>query len=93
MDVSPLSVDKARRGCTANSFRGRSWPFASGISPPNGRPSPQRRVREQVRLQVGNVLDPALLAGEPPFDFVFCRNLLIYFDQPTQNRCSRCSSV
>ena len=43
-------------------------------------------MQEQVRLQVGNLLDPALLAGEPPFDFVFCRNLLIYFDQPTQKQ-------
>ncbi len=39
-----------------------------------------------MRLQVGNLLDPALLAGESPFDFVFCRNLLIYFDQPTQKQ-------
>jgi chemotaxis protein methyltransferase WspC len=43
-------------------------------------------VIEQVRLQVGNLLDPALLASEPPYDFVFCRNLLIYFDQPTQQQ-------
>ena len=32
------------------------------------------------------MLDPTLLASEPPFDFVFCRNLLIYFDQPTQQQ-------
>jgi len=31
-------------------------------------------------------LDPVLLASEPPYDFVFCRNLLIYFDQPTQQQ-------
>ena len=44
------------------------------------------RVREQVRLQIGNLLDPTLLASEPAYDFVFCRNLLIYFDQPTQQQ-------
>ena len=38
-----------------------------------------------MRLQVGNLLDPAL-ANEPPYDFVFCRNLLIYFDLPTQQQ-------
>jgi chemotaxis protein methyltransferase WspC len=43
-------------------------------------------VREQVRLNVGNLLDPGLLANEPSYDFVFCRNLLIYFDQPTQKQ-------
>ncbi|MCP2023140.1 CheR family methyltransferase [Pseudomonas laurylsulfatiphila] len=88
MDVSPLSVDKARRALYGkNSFRGDDIAFRERhfIAVGDGyRLDP--RVQEQVRLQVGNLLDPALLAGEPPFDFVFCRNLLIYFDQPTQKQ-------
>ena len=88
MDVSPLSVDKARRALYGkNSFRGEDIAFRDRhfIAEGDGyRLDP--RVQEQVRLQVGNLLDPALLAGEPPFDFVFCRNLLIYFDQPTQKQ-------
>jgi chemotaxis protein methyltransferase WspC len=88
MDVSPLSVDKARRALYGkNSFRGDDIAFRDRhfIAEGDGyRLDP--RVQEQVRLQVGNLLDPALLAGEPPFDFVFCRNLLIYFDQPTQKQ-------
>lgn len=43
-------------------------------------------MREQVSLQVGNVLDPALASRDGLYDFVFCRNLLIYFDVPTQQR-------
>ena len=88
MDVSPLSVERAKRGVYGkNSFRGGDIEFrerhfteeADGYHIAD-------RVREQVRLHVGNLLDPALLANEPTYDFVFCRNLLIYFDQPTQKQ-------
>jgi chemotaxis protein methyltransferase WspC len=88
MDVSPLSVDKARRALYGkNSFRGDDIAYRDRHFTAVGdgyRLDP--RVQEQVRLQVANLLDPGLLAGDPPFDFVFCRNLLIYFDQPTQKQ-------
>ena len=88
MDVSPLSVEKARRALYGkNSFRGQDLAFRErhfSVADDGYRLS--ERVLEQVRLQVGNLLDPALLANEPPYDFVFCRNLLIYFDQPTQQQ-------
>ena len=88
IDVSPLSVERALRGVYGrNSFRGGDLEFrdrhfteqADGYRI-------EDRVREQVRLNVGNLLDPGLLANEPSYDFVFCRNLLIYFDQPTQKQ-------
>jgi len=88
VDVSPLSVARAQRGVYGrNSFRGGDLEFrdrhfteqADGYRL-------EDRVREQVRLNVGNLLDPGLLANEPSYDFVFCRNLLIYFDQPTQKQ-------
>ncbi|WP_395608905.1 CheR family methyltransferase [Pseudomonas sp. B22129] len=88
MDVSPLSVDRARRGVYGrNSFRGADIGFRDHhfTEQPDGYRIDDR-VRDQVRLQVGNLLDPALLANEPTYDFVFCRNLLIYFDQPTQKQ-------
>lgn len=88
MDVSPLSVEKARRALYGkNSFRGDDIAFRDRHFMAEGDGYRlNSRVQELVRLQVGNLLDPALLAGEPPFDFVFCRNLLIYFDQPTQKQ-------
>jgi len=88
MDVSPLSVERARRGVYGkNSFRGADIEFRGRhFTEDGGAYRINDRVREQVRLQVGNLLDPALLANEPTYDFVFCRNLLIYFDQPTQKQ-------
>lgn len=44
-------------------------------------------VRSSVGFRSGNLLDerlPASVGGA--FDFVFCRNLLIYFDAPTRAR-------
>lgn len=88
MDVSPLSVEKARRALYGkNSFRGQDLAFRDRhFTAENDAYRLGGRVLEQVRLQVGNLLDPALLANEPAYDFVFCRNLLIYFDLPTQKQ-------
>ncbi|MCK6186587.1 protein-glutamate O-methyltransferase CheR [Pseudomonas sp. EYE_354] len=88
LDVSPLSVERARRGVYGkNSFRGSDIAFRERHFTESGDGYHiADRVREQVRLQVGNLLDPTLLANEPSYDFVFCRNLLIYFDQPTQKQ-------
>lgn len=86
LDVSPLSIERARDARYGrNSFRGADLSFRERHFTLDGEGYRlSERVREQVRLQVGNLLDPALLANEAPYDFVFCRNLLIYFDQPTQ---------
>ena len=88
LDVSPLSVERAKRARYGkNSFRGQQIDFRDRhFSTEADGYQLDQRVREQVRLQVGNLLDPTLLANEPPYDFVFCRNRLIYFDQPTQQQ-------
>ncbi|WHS61465.1 protein-glutamate O-methyltransferase CheR [Pseudomonas sp. G2-4] len=88
LDVSPLSVERAKEARYGkNSFRGADLVFRERhFTAENDGYRLSERVREQVRLQVGNLLDPALLVNEAPYDFVFCRNLLIYFDQPTQQQ-------
>ncbi|MFS2069454.1 CheR family methyltransferase [Pseudomonas sp. CT11-2] len=88
IDVSPLSVEKARLALYGkNSFRGQDIEFRERhFTAEHDNYRLSGRVLEQVRLQVGNLLDPTLLVNEPPYDFVFCRNLLIYFDQPTQQQ-------
>jgi chemotaxis protein methyltransferase WspC len=88
VDVSPASVSRAQRAHYGrNSFRGGHLAFRDVHFTPSAEGYDlNERVRKQVRLQPGNVLDPKLLANEAPYDFVFCRNLLIYFDIDTQQR-------
>jgi chemotaxis protein methyltransferase WspC len=88
VDISPLSVEKARLGLYGrNSFRGQDLSFRERHFTRTAQGEQlHERVMAQVRFQVGNILDPLLLAGESPYDFVFCRNLLIYFDLLTQQR-------
>ena len=88
MDISPGSVAKAVQAVYGrNAFRGSDLSFRERYFDvvEEGHLLHQR-VREQVNLQVGNVLDPALASRDGLYDFVFCRNLLIYFDVPTQQR-------
>ena len=40
-------------------------------------------LRRLVEFQACNLMDAQLSLGAP-FDFVFCRNVMIYFDAPTQ---------
>ncbi|WP_300723542.1 CheR family methyltransferase [Pseudomonas sp.] len=88
LDVSPLSVQRAEQALYGkNSFRGDQTDFRERYFSlePDGYHLASR-VREQIRFYVGNVLAPTLLASHEPYDFVFCRNLLIYFDLNTQQQ-------
>ena len=40
-------------------------------------------VRKQVIFKHFNLMDPFVF--RQPFDLIFCRNVMIYFDQPTRN--------
>ncbi len=88
LDVSPLSVARAQAAVYGkNSFRGDQTDFRERyFSVTNDGYQLSERVRQQVSFHVGNVLDPALVVNHVPYDFVFCRNLLIYFDLNTQQQ-------
>jgi chemotaxis protein methyltransferase WspC len=89
VDISLAALGSARRAVYGkNSFRGRDLQFRDRhFQPAKGGHALNANVRETVRFQLGN-----LLAAETPwgvYDFVFCRNLLIYFDSPTQVKALR----
>jgi chemotaxis protein methyltransferase WspC len=88
MDISPSSVTKAGQAVYGrNAFRGSNLGFRERyFDALDEGHRLHARVQQQVSLQVGNVLDPALASRDGLYDFVFCRNLLIYFDVPTQQR-------
>jgi chemotaxis protein methyltransferase CheR len=44
------------------------------------------RIKRLVQFGELNLMDPAAMAKVGPVDAVFCRNVLIYFDKPTQKR-------
>ena len=89
LDVSDKVLERARMGLYGrNSFRGDALAFRERFfrEQASGSFLLDERVRNCVRLRTGNLLDVSLFAGEPAYDFIFCRNLLIYFDRPTQVR-------
>jgi chemotaxis protein methyltransferase WspC len=43
-------------------------------------------IRPLVRFTQGNLLAPFFMAGEKPFDLIFCRNLLIYLHPAARRR-------
>jgi chemotaxis protein methyltransferase WspC len=88
VDISERMVEFARRAVYGrNSFRGDDLAYRGRhfTETADGHQLADL-VRARVRFHQGNLFDTHLLAGAAPYDFVFCRNLLIYFDGPTQER-------
>lgn len=86
IDISARALEVAGRAhYGSNAFRSRALGFRERFFAPVG---DQWRllpvVSERVRFRQANLLtlDPQTLE---PFDFVFCRNVLIYFDRQTQH--------
>jgi chemotaxis protein methyltransferase WspC len=88
VDVSAAAIAQAERAVYGrNSFRGQELTFRDRhfeATTLGYRPSDA--VRGQVHLRQGNVFAADFLPGLELYDVIFCRNLLIYFDRPTQNR-------
>jgi chemotaxis protein methyltransferase WspC len=85
-DISARALARAHRGIYGrNSFRSPNLEFRDRhFIPTREGFALKSSVRNQVTLTRANLLDDNFLPGSPGFDFIFCRNLLIYFDRATQ---------
>ena len=86
VDISTNALARAEKGVYGkNSFRGRDLAFRDRhFRESNDGLELNPSVRATVKFRRDNILDDGFLAGSAPYDFVFCRNLLIYFDRSTQ---------
>lgn len=88
VDISARALAKAMRASYGrNSFRGADLQFRDRhFEPAGGSYRLAEGVRRRVRFERGNLLAPGFAAEAGCYDVIFCRNLLIYFDRPTQDR-------
>ena len=86
-DISVASLARARAGIfRENAFRQTSDERRARFFEAEG---PGRfRIREEIRNRVSfgrlNLIEPARLAALPRFHVIFCRNVLIYLDDPSK---------
>jgi chemotaxis protein methyltransferase CheR len=89
-DLSPQALEQARAGTYAldrmggiSEARRQRW-FQRGEGAYEGYARVHPRLRELVTIQPLNLLHEWPMRG--PFDAIFCRNVVIYFDKPTKQR-------
>lgn len=88
VDISARALERAQRGQYGkNSFRGKTLEFRDRYFTAHADGFLLRQeLRQDVDFSRGNLLEENFFANREPYDFVFCRNLLIYFDRATQRR-------
>ncbi len=92
-DLSPRALETARRGVYPLDRLGgisdehrRRW-MLRGLGEYEGLARVHSRLRELVTIQPLNLLHDWPMKGR--FDAIFCRNVVIYFNQPTKQRLFR----
>jgi chemotaxis protein methyltransferase CheR len=87
-DISPRALDLADKAFyRALSFRATEPAMIQRWFRPEGEGFVvDERVKRLVSFGRLNLLDGPRVTAEGPFDAIFCRNVLIYFDKPTQKR-------
>jgi len=88
VDISRRSLERARAGVYSdNSFRSRDLRFRDIFFTPDGE---QYRIKDVIRQRVrfawGNIFHPPYADFQGCYDVIFCRNILIYFDEATQKK-------
>jgi chemotaxis protein methyltransferase WspC len=87
-DIRTRSLEIAAAGVYGrNSFRGQDLGFRDRHFTPHEQGwQLQQDIRQQVRFAPGNLLAPDFLRQAAPYDFIFCRNVLIYFEREVQQQ-------
>ncbi|MBD2774161.1 CheR family methyltransferase [Iningainema tapete] len=82
VDISNKSIQKAKLAVySRNSFRSEDLGFRKRHFLQKGDEYHLcEEVKNTVNFVQGNLLDPDLLNNKQPYDVIFCRNVLIYFD-------------
>lgn len=82
VDISKISLNRAREAIySQNSFRVKNLEFQSRYFTKSGNKYHlQDSVKNAVNFIQGNLVDRNFLRDKNPYDIIFCRNVLIYFD-------------
>jgi chemotaxis protein methyltransferase WspC len=84
IDISERALEYGRHGIyRKNSFRGADQTFRDRHFDGDRLRDP---VRERVHFHHSNLFALGTTLTDNRYDVIFCRNLLIYFDRPTQDR-------
>ena len=87
IDISQRAIEEGIRGLYGkNSFRGANLAFRARhfTATPEGHQI-SNAVRARVAFVRSNILDEDFMPGTARYDMVFCRNMLIYFDEPARH--------
>lgn len=87
IDISSVNISKALEGeYGRNSFRGNRLEYRDKHFQACGaRYRVNDNNREYINFEQANMLDDSFSHNRAPYDVIFCRNLLIYFDRSTQD--------
>ncbi len=88
-DISHSVMDKAKRGIyTSDGMKGLSPEWKTKYFTKVGDDSYEicQKIKNEIIFKPFNLMDPMPNTFKSrPFDLIFCRNVMIYFDQPTKN--------
>ena len=83
-DISSKALAAARRGVyELPDTISADWKKKYFVPQPGGRYMVAPAVKDNVIFQTFNLMDPIKFRRK--FDVIFCRNVMIYFDQPTKD--------
>ncbi len=91
VDINTWVLDYAEKGSySQHSFRGNVIDqYQHYFTKKQGRYQLNDTVKKAVSFNYGNVLDDGFIMKSGVYDIVFCRNLLIYFDDETKKKVVR----